>query len=83
MVRGACAGEVVLNERCNDVVDIVPVDPATIWFRREKKRIDLYLGNMLRSCPRSCEEWFGQYKNISTLTLIYKDFDLVLDVSYG
>ncbi|XOJ00889.1 hypothetical protein ACMX2M_03910 [Paenibacillus polymyxa] len=36
MVRGACAGEVVLNEYCNDVIDIVPVDPATIWFRREE-----------------------------------------------
>lgn len=36
MVRGACAGEVILNERCNDVIDIVAVDPATIWFRREE-----------------------------------------------
>jgi hypothetical protein len=35
MVRGACAGEVVLNAQVNDVVDIVPVDPSLIWFRRD------------------------------------------------
>jgi hypothetical protein len=33
MVRGACAGEVVLNESVTDVVDIDPVDPSLIWFR--------------------------------------------------
>lgn len=27
-VRGACAGEVVLNDRGNDVIDVIPVDLA-------------------------------------------------------
>lgn len=40
MVRGACAGEVVLNERCNEVVDIVPVDPSLNWFEENRLLID-------------------------------------------
>lgn len=84
MVRGACAGEVVLNERCNDVIDIVPVDPALIWFRREADTNRLtpwqYVKNPLR---RANEEWFGNYKKIDTPTFIYEEFDPMVDDPYG
>lgn len=41
MVRGAYAGEVALNEHCNDMIDIVAVDPATFWFRRKVEKYRL------------------------------------------
>lgn len=84
MVRGACAGEVVLNDRCNDVIDIVPVDPATIWFRREEGTNRLVPWQYVKH-PRSRagEEWFGQYKKIDAPTYIYKEFNHRVDDTYG
>ncbi|WP_277376182.1 hypothetical protein [Paenibacillus polymyxa] len=73
MVRGACAGEVVLNERCNDVIDIVPVDPALIWFRREPNTNRLTPWQYVKNSRRNAnEEWFGNYKKIDTPTFIYE-----------
>ncbi|WP_235209135.1 hypothetical protein [Paenibacillus polymyxa] len=64
MVRGACAGEVVLNEQCNDVVDIVPVDPALIWSRREPDTNRLTPWQYVKNPRRSAnEEWFGKQKD--------------------
>ncbi|OMF37444.1 hypothetical protein BK133_05150 [Paenibacillus sp. FSL H8-0548] len=84
MVRGACAGEVVLNERCNDVIDIVPVDPALIWFRRETDTDRLTPWQYVKYPRRlSGEEWFGQYKKIDTPTFIYEEFDPMVDDPYG
>ncbi|KAA8782521.1 hypothetical protein EC604_01490 [Paenibacillus amylolyticus] len=84
MVRGACAGEVVLNDRCNDVIDIIPVDPATIWFRRENGTDRLVPWQYVKNPrPRSGEEWFGQYKKIDTPTFIYEEFDPMVDDPYG
>jgi len=84
MVRGACAGEVVLNERCNDIVDIVPVDPALIWFRREPNTNRLtpwqYVKNPIR---KNGETWFGNYKQIDTPTFIYEELDPMVDDPYG
>lgn len=84
MVRGACAGEVVLNERCNDVIDIVPVDPSLIWFRREPDTNRLVPWQYVKNPhPKSGEEWFGQYKKIDTPTFIYEEFDPMVDDPYG
>lgn len=85
MVRGACAGEVVLNERCNDVVDIVPVDPGLIWFRREAGSNRLTPWQYVKNPGRrnQGEEWFGQYKKIDTPTFIYEEFDPMVDDPYG
>lgn len=85
MVRGACAGEVVLNERCNDVIDIVPVDPALIWFRREPNTNRLVPWQYVKNpgSRQSGEEWFGQYKKIDTPTFIYEEFDPMVDDPYG
>lgn len=85
MVRGACAGEVVLNERCNDVVDIVPVDPSLIWFRREAGSNRLTPWQYVKNPGRrnQGEEWFGQYKKIDTPTFIYEEFDPMVDDPYG
>ncbi|OKP95396.1 hypothetical protein [Paenibacillus sp. P46E] len=85
MVRGACAGEVVLNERCNDVIDIVPVDPALIWFRRELVTNRLVPWQYVKNpgSRNSGEEWFGQYKKIDTPTFIYEEFDPMVDDPYG
>ncbi|MEC0108159.1 hypothetical protein P4H27_14465 [Paenibacillus taichungensis] len=81
MVRGACAGEVVLNERFNN---IVPVDPAKIWFRREEGTNRLVPWQYIKNPrPRSGEESFGQYKKIDTPTFIYREFDLMVDEPYG
>ena len=84
MVRGACAGEVVLNERCNEVIDIVPVDPSLIWFRRDPVTNRLvpwqYVKNG-RALPN--EVWFGQYKRIDTPTFIYEELDPMVDDPYG
>ncbi|UKS30055.1 hypothetical protein LOZ80_14400 [Paenibacillus sp. HWE-109] len=84
MVRGACAGEVVLNEQCNDVVDVVPVDPALIWFRREPDTNRLTPWQYVKN-PRmhQGEEWFGQYKKIDTPTFIYEELDPMVDDPYG
>jgi hypothetical protein len=84
MVRGACAGEVVLNEQCNDVIDIVPVDPALIWFRRESDTDRLTPWQYVKHPRRQVgEEWFGQYKKIDTPTFIYEEFDPMVDDPYG
>ncbi|WP_246862828.1 hypothetical protein [Paenibacillus cellulosilyticus] len=84
MVRGACAGEVVLNEACNDVIDIVPVDPSLIWFRRETGTSRLTPWQFVKNpSPRSGEEWFGSYKKIDTPTFIYEEFDPMVDDPYG
>ncbi len=84
MVRGACAGEVVLNDRCNDVVDIVPVDPALIWFRREPDTNRLTPWQYVKNPRmRQGENWFGQYKQIDTPTFIYEEFDPMVDDPYG
>lgn len=83
MVRGACAGEVVLNERCTDVVDIVPVDPSTIWFRREADGRLVPWQYVRNPMPRVGEEWFGSYKRIDTPTFIYEEFDPMVDDPYG
>lgn len=85
MVRGACAGEVVLNERCNDVIDIVPVDPALIWFRREPVTNRLVPWQYVKNpgTRQTGEEWFGQYKKIDTPTFIYEEFDPMVDDPYG
>lgn len=84
MVRGACAGEVVLNDRCTDVVDIVPVDPSTIWFRREAGTGRLVPWQYVRNpLPLVGEEWFGNYKKIDTPTFIYEEFDPMVDDPYG
>jgi hypothetical protein len=84
MVRGACAGEVVLNERCNNVVDIVPVDPSLIWFRRDDATNRLIPWQYVKHGQRKQgEEWFGQYKKIDTPTFIYEEFDPMVDDPYG
>ncbi|OMF39742.1 hypothetical protein [Paenibacillus peoriae] len=84
MVRGACAGEIVLNVRCNDVIDIVPVDPALIWFRRESETNRLTPWQYVKNPRRSAnEEWFGNYKKIDTPTFIYEEFDPMVDDPYG
>ncbi|WP_025724055.1 hypothetical protein [Paenibacillus polymyxa] len=84
MVRGACAGEVVLNERCIDVIDIVPVDPALIWFRREPNTNRLTPWQYVKNPRRDAnEEWFGNYKKIDTPTFIYEEFDPMVDDPYG
>jgi hypothetical protein len=84
MVRGACAGEIVLNERCNDVIDIVPVDPALIWFRREPNTNRLTPWQYVKNPRRNAnEEWFGNYKKIDTPTFIYEEFDPMVDDPYG
>jgi hypothetical protein len=84
MVRGACAGEVVLNPQCNEVVDIVPVDPALIWFRREPDTNRLVPWQYVKnSRPKSGENWFGQYKQIDTPTFIYEELDPMVDDPYG
>ncbi|WP_243643887.1 hypothetical protein [Paenibacillus pinisoli] len=84
MVRGACAGEVVLNENCNDVIDIVSVDPSLIWFRREQNTDRLTPRQYVKHPKRrSGEEWFGQYKKIDTPTFIYEEFDPMVDDPYG
>ncbi|MDK8182104.1 hypothetical protein [Paenibacillus sp. UMB4589-SE434] len=84
MVRGACAGEVVLNERANDVVDIVPVDPSLIWFRRDTETNRLIPWQYVKN-PRmkQGETWFGQYKRIDTPTFIYEELDPMVDDPYG
>lgn len=84
MVRGACAGEVVLNERCTEVIDIVPVDPALIWFRREPITNRLTPWQYVKN-PRmkAGETWFGQYKQIDSPTFIYEEFDPMVDDPYG
>lgn len=85
MVRGACAGEVVLNEQVNDVVDIVPVDPALIWFRRDPNTDRLVPWQYVKQ-PRQRnpgEVWFGQYKQIDTPTFIYEELDPLVDDPYG
>lgn len=84
MVRGACAGEIVLNERCNDVIDIVPVDPSLIWFRRDSYTDRLVPWQYVKHPKRrQGEEWFGQYKKIDTPTFIYEEFDPMVDDPYG
>ncbi|QOH62422.1 hypothetical protein [Paenibacillus polymyxa] len=84
MVRGACAGEIVLNEQCNDVIDIVPVDPALIWFRREPETNRLTPWQYVKNPRRNAnEEWFGNYKKIDTPTFIYEEFDPMVDDPYG
>lgn len=84
MVRGACAGEVVLNEQCNDVIDIVPVDPSLIWFRREPITNRLTPWQFVKNPHRKPgEEWFGNYKKIDTPTFIYEEFDPMVDDPYG
>ncbi|KAF6574986.1 hypothetical protein JDW19_04030 [Paenibacillus polymyxa] len=84
MVRGACAGEIVLNERCNDVIDIVPVDPALIWFRREPETNRLIPWQYVKNPRRNPnEEWFGNYKKIDTPTFIFEEFDPMVDDPYG
>ncbi|WP_236703695.1 hypothetical protein [Paenibacillus xylanivorans] len=45
MVRGACAGEVVLNEHCNDVVDIMLLTLRRFGSGEKRVRINLFLGN--------------------------------------
>jgi hypothetical protein len=84
MVRGACAGEVVLNESVNDVVDIVPVDPSLIWFRRDPGTNRLVPWQYVKN-PRmqQGETWFGQYKQIDTPTFIYEELDPMVDDPYG
>lgn len=85
MLRGACAGEVVLNERLNDVVDIVPVDPSLIWFRRDPDTNRLIPWQYVKHAKHnnSNEEWFGQYKKIDTPTFIYEELDPMVDDPYG
>jgi hypothetical protein len=84
MVRGACAGEVVLNDKCNDVVDIVPVDPSLIWFRRDPDTNRLVPWQFVRFPKmKPGEEWFGQYKKIDTPTFIYEELDPIVDDPYG
>lgn len=84
MVRGACAGEVVLNDQVNDVVDIVPVDPMLIWFRRHPDTQRLEPWQFVRfPRMRPGEEWFGQYKKIDTPTFIYEELDPFVDDPYG
>jgi hypothetical protein len=84
MVRGACAGEVILNDACTEVVDIVPVDPAIIWFRRLPDTNRLVPWQYVKN-PRMKpgEEWFGQYKKIDTPTFIYEELDPMVDDPYG
>ncbi len=49
IVRGACAGEVVLNERCNDVIDNIPVDLSDDFdFGGRKGQTGWVLDNMYR-----------------------------------
>jgi hypothetical protein len=86
MVRGACAGEVVLNPACNDVVDIVPVDPALIWFKREpdtNRLIPWQFVKYPKYDQQAQGEWFGQYKRIDTPTFIYEELDPMVDDPYG
>lgn len=86
MVRGACAGEVVLNDAVNDVVDIVPVDPMLIWFRREPDTQRLEPWQYVRFPKYNQDEageWFGQYKKIDTPTFIYEELDPFVDDPYG
>jgi len=84
MVRGACAGEIVLNDQVNDVVDIVPVDPMLIWFRRHPDTQRLEPWQFVRfPRMRPGEEWFGQYKKIDTPTFIYEELDPFVDDPYG
>ncbi|WAH35039.1 hypothetical protein [Alicyclobacillus dauci] len=87
MVRGACAGEVVLNEQCNDVVDIVPVDPMLIWFRRrpDDQRLEPWQYVRFPKYDQADQggEWFGQYKKIDTPTFIYEELDPMVDDPYG
>lgn len=84
MVRGACAGEVVLNEACNEVVDIVPVDPSLIWFKRDPVTNRLVPWQYVKNPRmRPGEVWFGQYKQIDTPTFIYEEFDPMVDDPYG
>ncbi|MCR8656941.1 hypothetical protein [Paenibacillus endoradicis] len=84
MVRGACAGEVILNEHCNDIIDIVPVDPSLIWFRRDSDTDRLVPWQYVKHPKRrQGEEWFGLYKKIDTPTFIYEEFDPMVDDPYG
>jgi len=86
MVRGACAGEVVLNAACNDVIDIVPVDPALIWFKREpdtNRLIPWQFVKYPKYDQQAPGEWFGQYKRIDTPTFIYEELDPLVDDPYG
>jgi hypothetical protein len=84
MVRGACAGEVVLNDRCNEVVDIVPVDPSLIWFKRDPDTNRLVPWQYVKNPRmRQGETWFGQYKRIDTPTFIYEELDPMVDDPYG
>lgn len=84
IVRGACAGEVVLNERCNEVIDIVPVDPSLIWFKRDTDTNRLVPWQYIKNPRmRQGETWFGQYKRIDTPTFIYEEFDPMVDDPYG
>lgn len=86
MVRGACAGEVVLDENVRDVVDIVPVDPSLIWFRRDPETQRLTPWQFVKF-PKyrtdAGETWFGQYKLIDTPTFIYEELDPLVDDPYG
>lgn len=84
MARGACAGEVVLNDACTEVVDIVPVDPALIWFRRMPDTNRLVPWQYVKNPKmKPGEEWFGQYKKIDTPTFIYEELDPMVDDPYG
>jgi hypothetical protein len=78
------AWEVVLNESVNDVVDIVPVDPSLIWFRRDPETNRLVPWQYVKN-PRmqQGETWFGQYKQIDTPTFIYEELDPMVDDPYG
>lgn len=84
MVRGACAGEVVMNEAVNDVIDIVPVDPSLIWFKRDPVTNRLVPWQFVR-VPRmkTGETWFGQYKMIDTPMFFYEELDPMVDDPYG
>ena len=83
MVRGACCGEVVLNESLTEVVDIVPVDPALIWFRRDPDTNRLIPYQWVEVPNTSVGEWYGQYKRIDTPLFIYEELDPFVDDPYG